>query len=123
MMLPPARTLVSSTGSSDSMTSRDPVSMDKSDSLASVNSVEIAIAETQATRDFLSYCMKSKQSLTKPALPPRVFNIVAILLLPGSLIGRNCFGVGWTLISTNDVNDLCFDRPPASKLQQGHPKA
>jgi len=62
-MLLPARTLASSTGSSDSMTSRDPDSMDKSDSLASVNSVDdigIAIAETQATRIPLVYCMKPK---------------------------------------------------------------
>lgn len=127
-MLLPARTLVSSTRSSDSMTSRDPDSMDKSDSLASVNSVDdigIAIAETQATRIPLVYCMQPKEFSTKWTLRPGVFHIVAILLLPGSLIGWDCFRVGstgWTLTSTNDVYDLCSDRPPASKIATGAPE-
>jgi len=127
-MLLPARTLVSSTGSSDSMTSRDPDSMDKSDSLASVNSVDdigIAIAETQATRIPPIYCMQPKESSTQWTLRPGVFHIVAILLLPGSLIGRDCLRVGstgWTLIATNDVSDLRSDRPPASKIATGAPE-
>jgi len=96
--------------------------MDKLDSLASVNSVDdigIAIAETQATRIPLVYCMQPR------TLRPGVFHIVAILLLPGSLIVWDCFRVGstgWTLISTNDVYELCSDRPPASKIATGAPE-